>query len=70
MYSMATDTFKEFRSEIFEFLLRTGMKHSKFGILAINDGNFVGDLRRGKRSPTLRTIERVRKFMASHEVGP
>lgn len=37
----------------------------KFGELALNDKNFVTDIRSG-RSPSLNTVERLRRFMASY----
>lgn len=53
----------EFLSEIEAFLLAQGMEASGFGRDALNDPNFVSDLRAG-RAPNLRTIERLRQFMA------
>lgn len=51
-------------AEIESFRVRADMTASAFGRAAINDPNFVGDLRRG-RIPSLTLIDRVRAFMQS-----
>lgn len=53
----------EFRSEVEGFLERTGMSASAFGRAAVNDPNFVLDLRAG-RNPNLGLVDRVHDFMA------
>jgi hypothetical protein len=37
----------------------------QFGVLALNDKNFVSDVRAG-RSPSLNTVERLRRFMSTY----
>lgn len=48
--------------EIAVFREKADMTESAFGRAAINDPNFVGDLRAG-RQPSLKLIDRVREFM-------
>jgi len=55
-------TAQEFRNEIETFLAKTGMSATAFGRAAVNDPNFVGDLANG-RTPSLRLVERISKFM-------
>ncbi|WGR74316.1 MULTISPECIES: hypothetical protein [unclassified Bradyrhizobium] len=55
-----------FLEEIEEFLNRTSMPAYKFGRLALNDPNFVGDLR-GGRMPNLGLVARVHSFMSDYE---
>lgn len=58
-----------FLAEIDAFLLRTGMSPSAFGRAAINDPNFVGDLRKG-RMPGLGLVDRIRDFIRSADRIP
>lgn len=55
-------TVAEFLSRIERFIARKGLTESAFGKNALGDPNFVLELRRG-RSPHLRTIERVERYM-------
>jgi hypothetical protein len=55
-----------FLSEIDAFLNRSGMTASAFGRLAVNDPNFVWDLRNG-RSPNLRLVGQVQTFIAGQD---
>lgn len=48
--------------EIAVFREKADMTESAFGRAAVNDPNFVGDLRTG-RQPSLKLIDRVREFM-------
>jgi hypothetical protein len=57
---------QNFLSEVEAFLARTKMSASAFGHGAVNDPNFVSDLREG-RTPSLRLADRVHEFMRSHE---
>jgi hypothetical protein len=57
---------KQFAAEIAKFLKLSGMARSTFGRSVMGDPGFVDDLDAG-RAPTLTTIERARKFMASHK---
>jgi hypothetical protein len=52
-----------FLVDVEAFLSERGMEASLFGRNALKDPNFVFDLRKG-RFPNLRTIQRVRAFMA------
>jgi len=56
---------EEFAAEIEAFLESAKMDPTSFGRLAINDPNFVKDVREG-RSPNLSTVHRVRQFMSEH----
>lgn len=51
-----------FLVEIETFLVESGMSATAFGKSAVNDPNFVGDVRRG-RMPNLGLVERVQKFI-------
>lgn len=57
---------REIVKEINGFLGDFEMSPSTFGREALNDSTFVHQLRAGERSPSLRTVERIRKFMADH----
>jgi hypothetical protein len=57
----------ELKRDVEIFLLKNSMAPTQFGSLAVNDPNFVRQLREGERSLTLRTVDRVRKFMSSFE---
>ncbi|HEU0117508.1 MAG TPA: AMP nucleosidase [Alphaproteobacteria bacterium] len=48
------------------FLAQSGMSPTVFGRKALNDPNFVFDLRAGKRSPSIRTVEKIDSFIESH----
>ena len=52
----------ELTAEIDAFLAKTDMYPTHFGRQAVNDGNFILRLRKG-RVPTLRNIDRVRDFI-------
>ncbi len=54
--------------EIDAFRERAGMNPTAFGLQAVRDGKLVSDLRTG-RVPSLVTIDRIREFMASHQVA-
>jgi len=54
---------EQFLSEIETYLAVNGMDATAFGRLSLNDPNFVFDLRKNQRSPSARTIDRVREFM-------
>lgn len=56
---------ESFTAEIVAFLAKHDLEPATFGRQALNDPNFVSDLRAG-RSPNLRTIERVREFIDSY----
>ena len=53
--------------DIEKFLVRHSMSHYRFGLAALNDKHFVSDLRAG-RDIRASTSERVRTFMAAHEL--
>ena len=52
--------------EIDAFLGRTGMTPTRFGQEVMNNSSFVRQLRRGG-SVTLRTVDKVRSYMAASE---
>ena len=54
--------------EIDAFLAETGMTQTRFGLDAMNNSSFVRQLRNG-HSVTLRTMDRVRTFMAKERAG-
>ena len=56
----------KFLSEIDAFLKRKEMSASAFGRAALNDPNFVMDVRAG-RMPNLGLVKRVYDFIASQE---
>lgn len=57
---------ESFLDEIDAFLTRKGMSASAFGKAALNDPNFVGDLRAG-RMPNLGLVERVNTFIRAQD---
>lgn len=58
-----------FIAEIDAFLERTGMTPTDFGKSALKDPNFVGDLKKRGRKPTLGVVGRVQDFIRSHEAS-
>lgn len=54
--------------EISRFCRKAGMAETTFGRLAVNDGKLVGRIRDGGRV-SLRTLERIRAFMAHDGAG-
>lgn len=50
-----------------EFLSSSGMSPTVFGRKALKDPNFVFDLRSGKRSPSLRTAEKIYAFIEAQK---
>ena len=56
---------QSFLIQIEQFLKDKSLEASAFGKQALGDPNFVFDLRKG-RSPSTRTLEKVRAFMAMH----
>lgn len=61
------DPTAQFIAEIDAFLDRSGMKPSVFGWQALKDPNFVGDLKRKGRQPTLGVVGRVHEFIRTNE---
>ena len=62
---MTNDPRSEFLAEVEAYLSSTGMSPTAFGKTAMGDPRFVATVRAG-RAPTLRTVERVRRFIAEH----
>lgn len=63
------DSTAAFVAEVEDFLGRTGMAISSFGRQAAKgDSGFVIALREG-RSPSLRTADRAREFMAEYDAA-
>jgi 2,4-dienoyl-CoA reductase-like NADH-dependent reductase (Old Yellow Enzyme family) len=60
---------ESFLTDVEAFLSERHMEASLFGRNALKDPNFVFDLRKG-RCPNLRTIQRVRAFMAAYSSKP
>lgn len=56
---------KQFLHDIEAFLAATGTSASSFGIRAVNDSAFVGDVRDG-RSVSLGLVDKVYAFMKNH----
>jgi hypothetical protein len=56
-----------FLEQVEVFLSQWGYTDSEFGRAAMGDPNFLTLLRKGERSPTLRTVDRVREFMSGGE---
>ena len=59
------DAQTKFLAEIESFCRRHDVSAKRFGQQAAKDPNFVSDIRNG-RSPSLRTVERIRKFMTAY----
>jgi len=59
---------EELVNEIEQYCRRHGTAETTFGRMAVNDGKFVGRLREGG-NVTLKTIERVRRFMREHDAA-
>ncbi len=57
---------EQFRKEIEDFLSDSDMDPTRFGRLAMNDPNFVFDLREN-RSPTATTMDKVRLWISTYE---
>ena len=64
---MAPSLHDAFLHEVEAFLAATGMSASAFGGGAVGDRAFVSKLRKDDRSPSLKTADRVRSFMASEQ---
>lgn len=57
---------KKLLDEIEDFRRKTDLNPTRFGQLAVNDGNFIRSLRYG-RTPSLGTIDKVRQFMRTYK---
>lgn len=62
-------TTSTFLDTIEAYLADTKMPASTFGLKAMADPNFVHDLRKGRRSPSLKTVERVSQFMEANRTA-
>ena len=60
---------QKFLEAIEAFLKRHGLAAANFGVAVLGDPNFVSDLRNSKRSPSIRTAERVESYMANYKKG-
>lgn len=56
-------------SDIEAFVAAHNMTERRFGELALNDKNFVADIRAG-RSPSLNTVDRLKRFMMTYRPEP
>lgn len=61
------DPTAQFIAEIDAFLERSGMTPTAFGKTALNDPNFVGDLKNEGRQPTLGVVGRVQQFIRNQD---
>lgn len=61
----AMNTRDQFLKEIEQFLRRTGMTDTSFGLATMNDGKFVVRLRAG-HDARLGTYDRVRAYMKNY----
>ena len=61
---LMTEEIRSLLAEIERYTAATGIAETPFGRLAVNDGKFVGRLRRGRRCWP-ETIEKARDFIAS-----
>lgn len=57
---------QQFAAEVAAFIKAKKLTRTKFGKDAAGDPSFVFELDEG-RAPNLRTIERVREWMAAHK---
>ncbi|MCU0949068.1 MAG: hypothetical protein MUF47_12585 [Porphyrobacter sp.] len=60
---------RELLDHIEAFMAANDISASRFGVLAMNDKNFVRDLRAGQRRLLMETAQRVRDFMSRHEAA-
>lgn len=63
--SRSPDVVGEFLAEIRQFLAESRMPTSRLGLLALNDTNSVFEFLSRRRTPSLKTAERVRAAMAT-----
>jgi hypothetical protein len=61
------DPTAQFIAEIDAFLERSGMTPTAFGWGALKDPNFVGDLKKKGRQPTLGVVGRVHEFIRASD---
>ena len=61
MSKSVTPLSREVLAEIEVFLAKTGMRHTKFGMLVVGDPSFVQRVRKGRelRSDTIDSVRRV-----------
>lgn len=59
---------EKFLTDVEDFLRREAITPTAFGRNALNDPNFVFDLRAG-RSPSAAVIDRVQQYIASRRAG-
>lgn len=53
-------------SDIEAFVAAHEITERRFGELALNDKNFVSDVRERGRSPSLNTVEKIKRFMMTY----
>lgn len=63
---MIAEKTEEIRTEVEDFLAKTGMAPTTFGMAALKAGSFVRELRAG-RSPRAATIAKIGQFMREAE---
>lgn len=60
---------EDFLASVESYLAEHKMAPSAFGVAVLNDPTFVFELR-GGRSPSIKVVERVQKFMAETTAEP
>lgn len=63
---MVMTLYEQFLSECETYRLASGMTETGFGVAALRDPGFLFKLKKGERSPTIKTIDRVRQWMADN----
>jgi 2,4-dienoyl-CoA reductase-like NADH-dependent reductase (Old Yellow Enzyme family) len=58
-------SFESFRQEVADYIAKAGITATQFGREAMADPGFVFQMQRG-RAPSLRTVDKVRDWMAKH----
>jgi len=58
---------KKLLDEIEDFRDKTGLTQTRFGQLAVSDGNFIRAIREQGRTPSLSTIDKVQQFMKTYK---
>ena len=56
---------KKLLTEVEAYRARSGMTRTEFGLRAVHNGNVINRLEQGV-VPTIRTIDRIRTYIAKH----
>jgi hypothetical protein len=57
----------DFPAEVLQFLREHHLSPTRFGLLALNNGHFVRKLLEHDLLPRIKTVDRVRAFMAAYK---